>query len=89
MEIIAKSNQTVIDLAIMASGVADAYQFALDNGISITDDLQDLQTMNYNGQVEDRRVFDLYSANNIMPATAIKEDKKHRIFDRTFDKTFP
>ena len=85
----AQSTQTVIDLAIMASGSAEvAYQMAKANGISITDDIAD-QALTYSGEVVDRRIFDLYSANNIMPATAIAaEVDDFQIFDETFDETF-
>ena len=88
MKITVLNNQSLLDIAIMVSGSAEAaYNIALENGISITDDLMPGQVFQFTGTVMNKRVVDYCSANNIKPATGYKEEN-YRFFDETFDYTF-
>jgi len=70
MKITVLNNQSMLDIAIMVSGSAEAaYNIALENGISITDDLTPGQVLVFEGNPTNRRVVEYYAANGIKPAT--------------------
>lgn len=73
MKATAKDRQSVIDIAIQTSGdVSAAADVAIDNGISVTDDLAlgDILTA---VAVVDKNVVNRYAEKGIIPATAISE----------------
>jgi len=91
MEIIAQNNQSLLDISLQVSGSAeDAFNLAVGNDLSITDDLTVGQTFRFTETPINRRVVDYYQSNSIFPATAIMTDTAERsgIFDITFDITF-
>ncbi|MCL2793607.1 MAG: hypothetical protein FWD87_11025 [Spirochaetaceae bacterium] len=91
MEIIAQSNQSLFDIALMVSGSAGAaFDIALENGISLTDDLMSGQVLKFTGVPVNKRVVDYYAVNSIRPATGLigYEEDLFGVFDDTFDDTF-
>ena len=74
MQVTAKNNQSLFDMAVQTLGSAEAiFDIAIANGISITDDLTVGQTLQitHKSDYSQRRTAAYYSINGIMPATAI------------------
>ena len=70
MEITVQNNQSLLDIALMVSGSADAaYDIAIENGISITDKLTSGQKLTFSGTPVNKKVVDFYTINDIKPAT--------------------
>lgn len=64
--------QSIIDLAIQETGSADtAFEIALANGRSITDDLAVLETLNVPELEKNLDVKKYYDSRQIKPATAL------------------
>ena len=75
MEIRVLNNQSLLDIALQVSGSAEAtYDVALENGISITDDLMPGQVLKFTGVPVNKKVVNYYAVNNIKPATGIFEN---------------
>lgn len=75
--------QTVIDIAVQESGSAEAaYRIARQNGISLTDDLQQMLEQIEIPEVVDKQVAAYYANRNIKPATAsdVNTDNVERVF---------
>lgn len=69
---IAKQHQTIIDLAIQSAGSAEAaFELALLNGVSITDDVEAGAEMHGHASVLDVDVLNYYTQKGICPATAV------------------
>jgi len=82
--------QSLLDLAIQTAGsVEAAYDFAVANGLSVTDDLIVGKEHKATGVIN-KSVLNYYTQKNIKPATAITgiDEFTNRIFDYTFDLTF-
>lgn len=67
-------SQSLLDLAIQHTGsVENAFDLALANGLSLTDDLEageSIQLIAY-GIQQNKDILNYYTAKNIQPATAI------------------
>lgn len=88
-------NQTWLDLAIQHLGSVDkAYELALANGVSLTDDTTPgtkLTGISDGWGSGNKTVFNYYSNKNLKPASALEKTATAvtvRIFDRTFGRTF-
>jgi hypothetical protein len=82
--------QSIVDIALMTCGVAEAaYDIAIENGVDITDDV-DGMILNIPYEVEkNKRIVEYYAVNSVKPATWFTDpDGKMKIFDETFDETF-
>ena len=91
MQTTALNNQSLLDIALQVSGSAEAaYDVALENGKSITDELTPGQELKFTGAQANRKVVNYYTVNNIKPATDFKDEEQVncKIFDETFDETF-
>ena len=77
MQVPVRNNQSLFDIALQTLGCTEAaFDIALINGISITDELltgQILQIPSMSDYTQ-RRNAEYYSINNILPATAITAD---------------
>jgi hypothetical protein len=74
MEITAQNNQSLFDIALIVSGSAEAaFDIALENDISITDDLRPGHILQFTGTPANKRVVDYYAVNHIRPATGYNE----------------
>lgn len=76
MKIQIRNNQSLLDIAIQCRGTAEAaFEIALANNISVTDDLSTGQilfvpdTQSYN-----KMIAEYYQGKGILPATAITDD---------------
>jgi hypothetical protein len=70
MEISVQSSQSLLDIALIASGSADAvYDMALENGMAITDETVSEQVLSYSGAPINKKVVEYYAVNGIKPAT--------------------
>jgi hypothetical protein len=62
--------QSIFDIALMVAGsVEAAFDLAVENGLSITDNLMPGQLLQYSGTVINKRVVEHYKINEIAPAT--------------------
>ena len=87
MEITVLSGQSLIDIALMVTGSAEgAFLLALENDLSVTDELVPGTKLNFTGEVINQRVVDYYRTNNIQPATAVIGwvEERTRIFSKEF-----
>ena len=84
MQVPARNNQSLLDIALQTLGSAEAaFDIALINGMSITDELfvgQILQIPSMSGYVQ-RRNAEYYTINSIMPATAITADIANTVLE--------
>lgn len=74
MKIIVLHNQSLLDLAIQHTGsVENAFDLALANNKSLTDDLQAGETINYEPTTinPNKDILSYYTAKKLQPATAI------------------
>jgi len=89
MEIVVLNNQSLFDIALMVSGsAAAAFDIALENGISLTDDLESGQVLKFSGAPVNKKTVDYYTVNGIIPATGYTGAEAFGIFDEFFDETF-
>lgn len=82
--------QTFFDVAIQQCGnIETVFALALENNLSITDDLAAGQTISLIA-VNDSDIANYFGNRNIVPATGITTltEEQARIFDETFDATF-
>lgn len=84
----ALANQTILDIAIQECGdVIAGFDFATQNGLSITDDL--ILGKDYKKtDILNTKIVDYYAKRNLHPATGITVTETEGIFDITFDFTF-
>ena len=69
---IAQEHQTLLDLAIQSCGSAEAaFELALLNGVSITDDIEAGAEMHGRASVLDVDVLNYYEQKGICPATSV------------------
>ncbi len=83
-------NQSLFDMAVQIAGnVEAAFDLALINGLSITDDLAIGSELKKVEAIK-KDITNYYINRNVIPATATTEIdlSTHRIFDNTFDNTF-
>ena len=74
MAVIVLHNQSLLDIAIQATGKAEnAIFIAIANNISITDDLEPGSELIIPEVSEDLDVKSYYRAKNVHPATAIRD----------------
>lgn len=73
MKIIVQDRQCLADIALQACGSLEAFfAIAEKNGLSITDDLQAGQVLEYEmADVQSKQVVATYKTDNIIPATAV------------------
>lgn len=87
MKVLVQQGQSLLDIALQTTGSAEAaFDLALKNGLSITDDLSagdELLTTD----LFNKHIKSYYDNRNIKPATALTEELSG-IFDYTFDYTF-
>ena len=70
MEIKVLDGQTIFDVVMMVSGsVEGAFELALENGISVTDDLKSGQVLRFSGGVINKKVLEYFRENGVVPAT--------------------
>ncbi|CAI9429694.1 LysM domain-containing protein [Candidatus Ornithobacterium hominis] len=74
MQITTLHNQSLLDLALQHTGsVENAFDIAVANGISLTDDLAIGSRLNIpNDLTKNNDIYNYYTAKNIQPATAIQ-----------------
>ncbi len=91
MKVTVLDRQSIFDMAVQVMGSAEAaFVLARDNNLSLTDELQAGQELEW-FSIDNRQIETYYKNRNLHPATALtKEDSKllGRIFDFTFRKTF-
>jgi len=64
------SGQSIFDVALMTRGIAEAaYDIAVDNSVSVTDDVVGLDLTVADNISANKRVVEFYSVNKISPAT--------------------
>ena len=84
MQVPVRNNQSLFDIALQTLGCTEAaFDIALINGISITDELltgQILQIPSMSGYTQ-RRNAEYYTINGIMPATAITADIANTVLE--------
>ena len=81
-------NQTILDLAIQECGsVIAGIDFALENGLSITDDLI-IGTAYTKTSAINNKIALYFKQRNLLPATGLTIEETAGIFDITFDFTF-
>lgn len=88
--ITALPGQSIFDIALMSTGVAEAaYDIALANGIDITDSVVG-KPLTIPANVEkNKRVVEYYTINLVKPATFFETPHtKIRTFDESFDESF-
>lgn len=74
-EKIALSGQSLLDLAILLAGSAEAaFDLALENGMSLTDEVAPGQVVRYSGAAVSKQVAQYFAANRLQPATAISAE---------------
>jgi len=62
--------QTFFDVALMVAGSAEAaFDLALENGLSITDDLTAENELQFTGIAINKKVVEYYRVNSVVPAT--------------------
>lgn len=73
MKIIVQDRQCLADIALQACGSLEAvFAIAEKNGLSVTDDLQAGQVLDYDlADVQEKYVVAAYKTESIQPATAI------------------
>lgn len=77
------NKQTLIDIAIITKGdPLAAFDIALENNISITDSINEVETHEIVNTTTN-----YYKINKFKPATGYTEEP-YKIFDFTFDETF-
>lgn len=71
MEIKVQSRQTLFDIALQQTGIADnALLIAIENGISVTDKLNSGDILTISGTEKGSDVLEVYQEKRIFPATA-------------------
>ncbi len=74
-DVITYEGQTLFDLALQYMGDASkALDIALDNGISLSDDLEPGATLTLPDTQGNRAMTQYYTVNKIMPATALETE---------------
>ena len=83
MQIIVLHNQSLLDACLQHTGSLEGlFDLALENHISITDELSVGQTLEVpDGIATDREILSYYTACGLQPATAFTEEDK-QILDR-------
>jgi len=87
------SQQSLFDIAIQTSGDASAaFELALKNDISLTDDLTMGQELIF-AAVFEKPIYNYYKNRELKPATGLTEEvwndfDSDRIFDYTFNDKF-
>ncbi len=83
MQIIVLHSQSLLDLCLQHTGSLEGlFELALENHISITDELSVGQTLEVpDGIATDREILSYYTACGLQPATAFTEEDK-QILDR-------
>ena len=70
------SGQSLIDVAIQHSGSFEAaFEIAMQNGISLTDDTTPGQTVQLADEPDNADVAGYYAVNGLHPATGITQDQ--------------
>lgn len=82
-------NQNFLDIAIQKSGsILPAFDLAVENGLSVTDDLEPGQVVKM-VPVQNADMADYLAKNNIVPATKpTSDDDLGRLFGLEFPKEF-
>ena len=95
MKLTVLDRQSLFDVAVQAAGSAEAaFELAMLNGLSVTDELETGQELAPANSPEgrglrNRGIADYYANRQLKPATGLTEDSlPGRIFDYTFDNSF-
>lgn len=88
MKVTVLSGQSLADIAIQVYGSMEAvFTLALENGISVTDDLEPGQILFFSDEnMPDKGIARHYAVNKIFPATSFAAGMG--VFDNSFDFTF-
>lgn len=88
MKVTVLPNQTLIDIALQVYGsVEGVYTLAVENGISVTDDIAAGEQLDYDiANIVNKNTVTYLKSNRIYPATGSSRDI--RLFDLTFDLSF-
>jgi hypothetical protein len=71
-EAVALSGQSLFDLAIVLAGSAEAaFDLALENGMSVTDEVPAGKSIRYRGAAVSPQVARYFERNRLKPATAL------------------
>jgi hypothetical protein len=94
METTVQNNQSLLDIALITHGSADAaFDIALENGLSVTDELPSGTVLEF-PMPEKSKIAEYYAINDIKPATGLDAqtitDLKEgtRFFEEEFDNYF-
>lgn len=75
MEVKVKDRQSLLDMAVQTSGSMEAaFDLAVRNGISLTDELKDDQVLN-SVFIRDTEVVRRYKVQGLCPATDLSEEE--------------
>lgn len=87
MKIIAREGQCLMDIALMTCGTVEAVlRLCERNGIGLTDELHRGDEIEYDlGDVENRRVVEVYRLEGVCPATALTKTQKQMASGMIFD----
>lgn len=90
MSIVVLDGQSMFDIAMQFSGAAEAVStIALENNISITDELGAGQELKLSGTPLNKNIAEYYKNNKIEPATSSTSKLLiERIFDDEFENDF-
>lgn len=90
MKVKVLSGQSLSDIAIQVYGnVQRVMELALENGVSVTDELESGQLLSYSAErVMDKGIARYYEVRRIRPATMYVGGDTMGIFDGSFDITF-
>lgn len=90
MDIIVKNNQSIFDIALLATGgIEEAVAMAVELGYSITDTVPAGTVLELTPVLTSKKILNYFENNKLSPATALViEATSSRIFDTTFDFTF-
>lgn len=88
MKVTVLQGQSLLDIATQVYGsVEGVYSLAMDNGISVTDDIAPGSLLEYdNTNIVNKSIVSYLESNGIHPATST--GREIRIFDFTFDLSF-
>lgn len=83
MKIIIRNNQSLLDVAVQYRGTAEAaFEIALANNISITDDLTTGQELIIpNTRYYNKIVSEYYEGKGFLPATSVSDDFINNLVD--------
>jgi len=94
MEITARNNQSLFDIALMMYGSAEAaFDIALENDLSVTDELSSGTVLNITMPAKSK-IAEYYVINEVKPATGLDTqsrtdlENEMRFFEVEFDNYF-